>query len=106
VECTSSKHTAAGISPLLARNDIQTLLQTLEFDCMLDTFFLLDILYQFFVGVIINTDYIDDPVEVAKRYAKGALIFDMATSIPVSYLELQVALACGKSGGSEHGGSG
>ena len=57
---------------------------TLEFDCVLDTFFLLDIVYNFCVGVIVQQDYYDDPRWIAMNYLRGAFLFDLCTSIPVS----------------------
>ena len=70
---------------------------TLEFDLVLDTFFLLDIIYNFCVGLIVNSEYKDDPAFVATTYLRGSLWFDLMTSIPVSFLELHVALQCAQS---------
>jgi hypothetical protein len=78
---------------------------TLEFDCLLDTFFLLDIVYQFFVGVIDGTQYYDEPKWVAKNYLKNNFIFDMFTSIPVSYVELTIATQCQHAAASGQSGN-
>ena len=67
---------------------------TLYFDCVLDTFFLLDILYAFCVGVTYQGHYYDDVRWVAQHYLLGGLLFDLATSIPVSYIELVANAAC------------
>ena len=69
---------------------------TIYFDCILDTFFLLDIVYTFFVGVNFMGQYYDCQAWVAKQYVTGAFVFDLITSIPVSYIELQVQIACAR----------
>jgi hypothetical protein len=61
---------------------------TLSFDLLLDTFFILDILYAFCVGVTYQGHYYDDVKWVARHYLLGGFLFDLATSIPVSYIEL------------------
>lgn len=71
---------------------------TLEFDAVLDSFFLLDVCYNFCVGLIINSEYKDDPAFIASSYIRGSLCFDIVTSIPVSFLELHVAHQCAQSG--------
>ena len=57
---------------------------TLYFDCLLDAFFLLDIVYTFNVGVFYQRDYYDSRWWVAKNYAKGSFLFDVITSVPGS----------------------
>jgi hypothetical protein len=59
------------------------------------SFFLCDIVFMFCVGVMFQGQYIDDYKWVAKSYVRsGGLLFDMCTSIPVSFVELSVAIAC------------
>jgi CRP-like cAMP-binding protein len=67
---------------------------TLPFDCLLDCFFLMDIILTFNTGVIHMGEYIDDRGEVTKLYLKGGFWFDVVTSIPVSFVELAVQAAC------------
>lgn len=68
---------------------------TLPFDCVLDTFFLVDILYSMCcVGVYVQGQYIDDPRMTARAYLTGSFAFDLLTSVPVSYVELMAANAC------------
>ena len=71
----------------------------LDFDMVLDSFFLFEILVTFFVGVYSDGRYIDRWPLVVERYFKsGALLFDAVTSVPVSYLEfaaIQVQHAVG-----------
>ena len=67
---------------------------TLFFDLLVDTFFLLDIIFSFSVGVVHQGKYIDDWRWVAKNYLTGSFLFDVCTSVPISYLELSVANVC------------
>ena len=67
---------------------------TLFFDCLLDTFFIVDIMYSFFVGVTYQEEYYDDYKWVARHYVGRGFLFDVATSIPVSYIELIANAAC------------
>ena len=76
---------------------------TIYFDCLLDTFFLLDIVYTFFVGVNYMGQYYDCQAWVAKRYVTGAFAFDLITSIPVSYVELEVQIACARAAAGGEG---
>jgi hypothetical protein len=55
---------------------------TLVFDCLLDSFFILDILYNFCVGVVFQGQYRDDWKWVAMHYLKSSFLFDLCTSIP------------------------
>ena len=51
-----------------------TLVPTLYFDTALDVFFLLDILYNFNLGIILpGGEYVDDRRLVAWQYLKGAI---------------------------------
>jgi len=66
---------------------------TLEFDVFVDSFFLAEILLQFFVGFLREDQvYIDSPALVARAYLESPLRFwfDAATSIPFSILDFVV----------------
>ena len=78
-----------------------TMLVTMPFDCLVDCFFLIDIIVNFNTGLFHMGEYIDDRWEVAIMYLKGGFWFDLVTSIPVSFVELAVQPACeaAKSGG-------
>jgi len=68
---------------------------TLYFDVLLDCFFLLDIIYNFNVGIILpGGDYIDGRQEVAIQYLRGMFTFDVVTSFPVSFIEVAAAAEC------------
>ena len=67
---------------------------TLIFDCLLDSFFLLDIVYNFGLGVVYQGKYHDDWRWVAKFYLQGSFLFDFCTSIPVSFVELAFEAQC------------
>jgi hypothetical protein len=67
---------------------------TFYFDILLDTFFLVDIVLSFFVGVVYQGNYMDDWKWVAQNYVTGNMAFDVFTSIPVSYVELSIQDAC------------
>jgi hypothetical protein len=58
-----------------------------------------DILYSFCVGVVYQGEYFDDWRWVARRYVSTAFLFDLGTSIPVSYIELAANAACSLVGG-------
>ena len=85
-------------------DDVCTIVPTIYFDLTLDIFFLLDILMSFHVGVIFQGHYYDDYKWVARNYLCGSFVFDVCTSIPVSFLEFSVKFACeaaASSGNSE-----
>jgi hypothetical protein len=88
---------------------------TLYFDCVLDAFFLCDILFSFSLGVNDGETYVDDWLWVATTYLKvrsrresrplwpwlhvhsnakmcvqGGFLFDLCTSIPVAFVELAI----------------
>jgi hypothetical protein len=67
---------------------------TLPFDCLLDCFFLVDIIITFNTGVITMGAYVDNRWEVTKMYLKSSFLFDCFTSIPVSFFELASAAQC------------
>ena len=69
---------------------------TLEFEVAIDIFFLLDIIVQFNIGVRVGGAYIDDRKEVAWLYFTGAFLFDVVTSVPVSFFELAAYNMCFK----------
>eukprot|EP00802_Teleaulax_amphioxeia_P003931 Tamp_03934.p1 GENE.Tamp_03934~~Tamp_03934.p1 ORF type:complete len:949 (+),score=122.03 Tamp_03934:154-2847(+) len=83
--------------------DSCNVLPTLTFDMFSDTFFIAEILLNFCVGVHHSGVYIDDWKQVAKTYAKGMLLFDLITSIPVSFLEYFNAQSCDDGGGGNGG---
>lgn len=67
----------------------------LRFDIALDSFFLLEIIYNCFTGAYIDGHYVDEVKPVVLQYVRsGAMFFDMFTSIPVSYLELAAEFNC------------
>ena len=70
---------------------------TLYLDVLVDSFFLAEILLQFFTGVYVaGGDYIDSLPRVAALYLKGWFLPDLLTSIPVSFVELSYILTmCG-----------
>jgi CRP-like cAMP-binding protein len=82
------------------------IVQTLIFDCILDCFFLIDILLTFNTGVVSIGDYIDNRRVVTLMYLKGDFLFDCVTSIPVSFFELAAEAACAKADGSGAGADG
>ena len=63
---------------------------TLLFDCVLDGFFLSDIVFTFFLGVVDGDHYRDDWKWVASTYLRGGFVFDLLTSIPVAFVELAI----------------
>jgi len=68
---------------------------TLHFDMMVDLFFLLEIVLNFFTGVTIAGEYSDDMSKVTFRYLmNGGFILDLATSIPVSWVEWSLLMQC------------
>jgi hypothetical protein len=75
----------------------------LRFTMAADTFFLVDLFYRFFVGVLLPGGiYLDDPGEVARRYlaAPGGFWFNLLTSVPFGWIDWAVAAAlCGGGGG-------
>lgn len=75
-------------------DDVCSVVPTLYFDLALDVFFLLDIIMSFCMGVIYQAHYYDDPKWVANNYLCGSFLFDLCTSIPVSFVELSVKVAC------------
>jgi hypothetical protein len=68
---------------------------TLHFDMMVDLFFLVEIVLNVFTGVTIAGEYSDDMSKVAFRYLiNGGFILDLATSIPVSWVEWLLLMQC------------
>lgn len=63
---------------------------TMEIDLAMDTFFVLQIFYTFFLGHFKKGIYVDDRGLVAEEYLRGAFWFDVVTSIPVSYLDFYI----------------
>ena len=74
---------------------------TLDFDFVLDIFFLVDILMNFNMGYIEMGQYVDGRWAVFKNYVKGYFAFDCATSFPVSFFELMALQDCAKAASSE-----
>ena len=73
---------------------------TMYFDCVVDSFFLLDIVFCFCVGVVHQGQYYEDWWWVTKRYlTTGSFFFDICTSIPVSFVELSISFACANADG-------
>ena len=67
---------------------------TLYFDLLVDSFFMADIVLTFCMGVVHQGKYMDEWRWVAKHYLKTSFLFDLCTSIPISYVELSVANVC------------
>jgi hypothetical protein len=68
---------------------------TMHFDMFVDLFFLVEIVLTFFTGVTIAGEYSDDMCKVASRYlVHGDVIVDLATSIPVSWIEWSLLKHC------------
>eukprot|EP00293_Proteomonas_sulcata_P019167 CAMPEP_0184314466 /NCGR_PEP_ID=MMETSP1049-20130417/74367_1 /TAXON_ID=77928 /ORGANISM="Proteomonas sulcata, Strain CCMP704" /LENGTH=789 /DNA_ID=CAMNT_0026632391 /DNA_START=75 /DNA_END=2444 /DNA_ORIENTATION=- len=63
---------------------------TFEIDLAVDSFFLLQVIITFFIGVYKKGIYYDDLGFVADNYIKGTLAFDVVTSVPVSYIDAWV----------------
>eukprot|EP00960_Hanusia_phi_P036157 752172-Hanusia_phi.AAC.1 len=61
---------------------------TLYFDAVVDSFFLFEILLNFFTGTFIHNEYVDDLRRVTRSYMKRSFVFDLITSIPASYVEV------------------
>jgi hypothetical protein len=77
---------------------------TIFFDTALDAFFLLDILMNFLTGMIQAGTYHDDFQTVSHSYLKGYFLFDVVTSIPVSFFELIATAQCGATAAAEAAG--
>ena len=75
---------------------------SLNIDIAMDTFFLCDILVSFFLGIVYQGQYMDDWRWVAKKYLTGSFLFDLLTSIPVSFIEFSIARACAATTHQEH----
>ena len=69
-------------------------LPTLPIDIVLDCFFIIDIFVHFNTAIMVNGELVDKRWLVAKSYLQGWFIFDVATSIPVSFVELAVLARC------------
>lgn len=68
---------------------------TMHFDMFVDLFFLLEIVLTFFTGATIAGEYSDDMRKVAYRYLMhGDIVVDLATSIPVSWIEWSLLRHC------------
>lgn len=52
-------------------------------------------MFTFCLGAYYGGVYVDVPMRVAYNYATGMLLFDMVTSIPVSYVEWFALQKCG-----------
>ena len=60
---------------------------TLEFDILVDSFFIFQIIVTFVIGVYKKGEYNDSYGTVAGIYLRGSFLFDVVTSIPVSYID-------------------
>ena len=67
---------------------------TLYFDCTLDIFFLLDIFNHFCTGIYFQGQYRDEWKWIAWNYVTSGFVFDLATSVPVSFIEMSILNAC------------
>jgi len=59
----------------------------------LDSFFLLEIIYNFFVGIERRGVYIDDHSTVACTYLREQFLFDLVTSIPGAFFHFFIKSA-------------
>ena len=66
---------------------------TLYMDAFVDTFFLIEIVLNFFTGIYVAGEYCDDLYFVSRRYFLQGFFFDLLTSIPASYFEVEHSLA-------------
>jgi len=92
-------YTAVFTPPMIALfwlEDPCTPIPTLWFDVIVDSFFIIDIILSFHTGVYIEGEYIDNRRAVAEEYLKGFFVFDLITSVPVSFIELAAVAECGK----------
>ena len=48
----------------------------------------------FFTGAYLNGEYTDNMTQVARKYVSGGFVFDIATSIPVSFVEISIVRQC------------
>jgi hypothetical protein len=71
-----------------------TRMPTLEFDILVDCFFLVDISVTFFVGVYHEGKYCDDHRFVIMHYLRHGFFFDLFTSFPVSFMEAAILAEC------------
>ena len=71
-----------------------TRMPTLEFDILVDCFFLVDIIVTFFVGVYHEGKYCDDHRFVIMHYLRHGFFFDLFTSFPVSFMEAAILAEC------------
>ena len=83
---------------------------TMEMDMFVDVFFLLDIILNFNMGRLGERsggggEYDDDRWSVSKRYLRGFFLFDLVTSIPVSFVELSTLQQCSSAGEQDRGSS-
>jgi len=69
-------------------------MSTMEFDIFVDSFFLVEIFITFFIGQTVQGKYVDNWREVVVLYSRGFLLFDLATSFPVSFVEAYVQSIC------------
>lgn len=77
---------------------------TLELNLVVDTFFMFEIFITFFTGRFISGEYVRSLSGVAKDYCvSGHLIFDLTTSIPVSWIEFAQREECRATGKVESG---
>ena len=68
---------------------------TLLFDMFIDVFFLAEIGLNFFTGATIAGEYSDCMSKVASHYLRtGSFVFDLGTSIPVSFVEWAFLRQC------------
>ena len=83
---------------------------TLEMDMFVDVFFALDIVLNFNMGRLGErsggrAEYDDDRWSISRRYVEGYLLFDLVTSIPVSFVELSALQQCSGTGDQSTGSS-
>jgi hypothetical protein len=67
---------------------------TAYFDLFVDCFFIFDIVITCGTGVHIDGRYEDRFGPVLRAYLRHGLFFDLATSLPVSFIELSARSAC------------
>ena len=70
------------------------------FDVAVDGYFLIDIVTNFWVGIIVNDVYITDRFRIARSYLSMWFWIDLLTSLPITALIEVILLATGAAGAS------
>eukprot|EP00290_Baffinella_frigidus_P036531 CAMPEP_0180307770 /NCGR_PEP_ID=MMETSP0988-20121125/28054_1 /TAXON_ID=697907 /ORGANISM="non described non described, Strain CCMP2293" /LENGTH=839 /DNA_ID=CAMNT_0022291127 /DNA_START=42 /DNA_END=2560 /DNA_ORIENTATION=- len=65
-----------------------------ELDMFIDCFFMVEIILTFFIGITHHGEYCDDIRVIAPVYLKSTFVFDLVTSLPVSFFEIDSLFVC------------